>query len=585
MSGKINPKDTVSVFFLIICSKVVSKTLDFSNLINFVYMLLDKKKSFFEEKFLILKKEICLFLYNSKFKKQKSFSLTNKNYDDFILNGLFYNTKIGHSLKNNAVITKIINKKKSKKNLVIGHRKNISGKLKKIENKIRNITVNKKFDIDLFFYYNKIFRYKFRNSNGQIFPVISIKKNIGLSRVNADIDRDLIIKEHVLSYDDINKLNSKMLLRIRLLLKNFLLVEKKKKVQFYEFKNLYKERYFQNILKKSSYLKKSQIKQLFQKNKKIRNPRICINLDILLEKTRLNFCQDSSNGNFITGNLSNLDYSEKKEEILVSLFYNKNKTKLLSQSNFRFSRKENYNFYENSINSKFSESDENIETKKLSSFVDQIVNIWGKKMFIYDHYKILIMEKIFLEIFYKKKDNLLKKIIIILGKFLEKKYERRQFLTIYNSLNNCYRRIILEKGKQLIKKMSLLKIISFQEKIINNLTQKEDENIFINLNIKKKTGSSVRMSKKIFILEKHLKKLKSLTACREDEFRNKLVKGLLQKINCPVNNNLEKDVLLEDCGHTFSSRCIQNLIKKRNRKCPICGSSFGLVNVKSLYLI
>ena len=96
------------------------------------------------------------------------------------------------------------------------------------------------------------------------------------------------------------------------------------------------------------------------------------------------------------------------------------------------------------------------------------------------------MEKIFLEIFYKKKDNLLKKIIIILGKFLEKKYERRQFLTIYNSLNNCYRRIILEKGKQLIKKMSLLKIISFQEKIINNLTQKEDENIFINLNIKKK---------------------------------------------------------------------------------------------------
>ena len=272
MSGKINPKDTVSVFFLIICSKVVSKTLDFSNLINFVYMLLDKKKSFFEERFLILKKEICLFLYNSKFKKQKSFSLTNKNYDDFILNGLFYNTKIGHSLKNNAVITKIINKKKSKKNLVIGHRKNISGKLKKIENKIRNITVNKKFDIDLFFYYNKIFRYKFRNSNGQIFPVISIKKNIGLSRVNADIDRDLIIKEHVLSYDDINKLNSKMLLRIRLLLKNFLLVEKKKKVQFYEFKNLYKERYFQNILKKSSYLKKSQIKQLFQKKQKNQKP-------------------------------------------------------------------------------------------------------------------------------------------------------------------------------------------------------------------------------------------------------------------------------------------------------------------------
>ena len=93
------------------------------------------------------------------------------------------------------------------------------------------------------------------------------------------------------------------------------------------------------------------------------------------------------------------------------------------------------------------------------------------------------------------------------------------------------------------------------------------------------------MSKKFFILEKHLKKIKSLTACREDEFKNRLAKGLLQKINCPVNNNLEKDVLLEDCGHAFSSRCIQNLIKKRNRKCPICGSSFGLDNVKLLYLI
>jgi len=585
MCNEIGPKDTVSVFFLIICSKVVSKTLDFSNLINFVYMLLDKKKSFFEEKFLILKKEICLFLYNSKFTKQNFFFLTNRNYGDFKLKELFYSTKIGHSLKNNSIITKIINKKKSKKNLVISHRKYIYGKLKKIENKIRNMTVNKRFDTDLFFYYNKIFRYKFRNSNGHIFPVITIKKNLGLPRFNADYDRGLIKQEPALSYDDINKLNSKMLLRIRLLLKNFLLAEKKKKVQFYEFKNLYKERYFQDILKKSSYLKKSQIKQLFQKNQKIKNPRVCINLDILLEKIRLNFRQDSSNDSAVTGKLSNLYYNEKKKEISVSLFYNKNKTNLLSQSNFRFSRKENYNFYENSINSKFPESDENIETKKRSSFVDEIVHIWGKKRFIYGHYKILIMEKIFLEIFYKKKDNLLKKIIIILGKILEKKYEHRQFLTICNSLNNCYRRIVLEKGKQLIKKMSLLKIISFQEKIINNLTQKEDENVYINLNIKKKTGSSVRMSKKFFILEKHLKKIKSLTACREDEFKNRLAKGLLQKINCPVNNNLEKDVLLEDCGHAFSSRCIQNLIKKRNRKCPICGSSFGLDNVKLLYLI
>mmetsp|Transcript_3480 Transcript_3480/g.6539 ORF Transcript_3480/g.6539 Transcript_3480/m.6539 type:complete len:119 (+) Transcript_3480:1934-2290(+) len=55
------------------------------------------------------------------------------------------------------------------------------------------------------------------------------------------------------------------------------------------------------------------------------------------------------------------------------------------------------------------------------------------------------------------------------------------------------------------------------------------------------------------------------------------------RLNCSIETDLQKEVMLQRCGHLFSQKAINDLIATRNRKCPICGEKFGYDDVKTVY--
>mmetsp|Transcript_18007 Transcript_18007/g.72077 ORF Transcript_18007/g.72077 Transcript_18007/m.72077 type:complete len:202 (+) Transcript_18007:558-1163(+) len=53
--------------------------------------------------------------------------------------------------------------------------------------------------------------------------------------------------------------------------------------------------------------------------------------------------------------------------------------------------------------------------------------------------------------------------------------------------------------------------------------------------------------------------------------------------NCSVKTDRPKEVVLLRCGHLFSRQCVDDLVTKRNRKCPICGKNFSSDDVRPIF--
>jgi hypothetical protein len=90
---------------------------------------------------------------------------------------------------------------------------------------------------------------------------------------------------------------------------------------------------------------------------------------------------------------------------------------------------------------------------------------------------------------------------------------------------------------------------------------------------------------RIIYLEKSIEELQRRLVCPNNSVKNQMIMGLYEKLNCPIIKYLPKEVVLYQCGHLFSSKCIKNLITSRHRKCPLCGKSFSIENIKQIFLL
>lgn len=86
---------------------------------------------------------------------------------------------------------------------------------------------------------------------------------------------------------------------------------------------------------------------------------------------------------------------------------------------------------------------------------------------------------------------------------------------------------------------------------------------------------------KIESLEKRLKVMSSHGATKDLEGELLEYKRM---VTCSVCQTRNKDVMIQRCHHTFCNECIQENLKVRNRKCPICAIKFGSDDVKPVYL-
>lgn len=95
-----------------------------------------------------------------------------------------------------------------------------------------------------------------------------------------------------------------------------------------------------------------------------------------------------------------------------------------------------------------------------------------------------------------------------------------------------------------------------------------------------------RLTEENAILKKKLKELETSSNANgksAPDARDEIIDDMKRKLNCSVVTNLIKDVVLTRCGHLFSKKCTDDLIATRNRKCPMCGRTFGLDDILPVY--
>jgi E3 ubiquitin-protein ligase BRE1 len=69
----------------------------------------------------------------------------------------------------------------------------------------------------------------------------------------------------------------------------------------------------------------------------------------------------------------------------------------------------------------------------------------------------------------------------------------------------------------------------------------------------------------------------------------KLVLDLNKRLKCTLCGDREKNAVIsgaqgKGCMHVFCYECLENQIKDRNRKCPVCKHMFDKADIKRLYL-
>lgn len=55
-------------------------------------------------------------------------------------------------------------------------------------------------------------------------------------------------------------------------------------------------------------------------------------------------------------------------------------------------------------------------------------------------------------------------------------------------------------------------------------------------------------------------------------------------LKCNVCHERPKEVVITKCYHLFCNTCVQKIIETRHRKCPLCAASFGVNDVKPVYI-
>lgn len=63
-----------------------------------------------------------------------------------------------------------------------------------------------------------------------------------------------------------------------------------------------------------------------------------------------------------------------------------------------------------------------------------------------------------------------------------------------------------------------------------------------------------------------------------------LMNSYKDKVTCSLCRCNCKDKVIKKCGHAFCSKCIEDAIKTRQRKCPSCHTQFGHGDIFKLYL-
>ena len=164
-------------------------------------------------------------------------------------------------------------------------------------------------------------------------------------------------------------------------------------------------------------------------------------------------------------------------------------------------------------------------------------------------------------------------------------------------LKNCY-----EKHQKIIEKIETpenkILLPSF-EPILAEMSESAAECTILKEKIKQKQNQINLIQKKT---QKHNKRLneiqneilnikKELTAIQESSKMEEPESAQIEeelamlkdKYFCAACQTRPRDSFFMGCGHTYCSECIQNLIKKRSRKCPTCRHIFSpSSDVKSL---
>lgn len=142
--------------------------------------------------------------------------------------------------------------------------------------------------------------------------------------------------------------------------------------------------------------------------------------------------------------------------------------------------------------------------------------------------------------------------------------------------------------------------IAKQKKVISDLSQElkavtAEKNRLIRINVERmkisdkykdelriKNIENVCLEKKLEDMENMIKDMKNeifdrLSTCNKQQFSTPFV-------TCTLCETNAKNIAISSCMHTFCDVCINTRIKLRDRKCPTCGISYNVSDVKRFFL-
>lgn len=178
----------------------------------------------------------------------------------------------------------------------------------------------------------------------------------------------------------------------------------------------------------------------------------------------------------------------------------------------------------------------------------------------------------------KKQKSNIEKLCFLIKKLKSSKLIRKELELKFQKQFRILRQNSIKIDLLVLKFSSLQRIFFYQGLATPGFPLFGNTKEELNKKIKKKI-----QFKNLGKLTERIRKMRKILKNRDCRRDRSVLHDLKRKLNCPVIDSLPKEIVLMNCGHLFSSKCVKNLIFSRNRNCPLCGTKFSNGSIRSVF--
>lgn len=158
---------------------------------------------------------------------------------------------------------------------------------------------------------------------------------------------------------------------------------------------------------------------------------------------------------------------------------------------------------------------------------------------------------------------------------------------LYNEIAGLKGDIHDRSSAALFHKNNYLKANSDLQYLTLKIQKLEKSDSMLREDLKRAQDNQVQSSLKIRMLNDDIRNYKTVVKMLTGTSSPEIIENLdkyRKLLRCSVCDENYKDTAIIRCMHVLCRGCVENRLRMRNRKCPICGESFSAADVKQVFL-